>query len=1140
VRGNITGDPRFVDAAGVDGVVGTLDDDFRLMPGSPAIDAGAASEADKGDVDGDGVLDEAATLDADGLARPYGGGVDMGAFEGPVQSVVTTGSTLMIDEGGTLTFRVRLTRNPGGDVTVSGAAAPVGGTGLVMTPPQVMLTESNWSTGVDVTLSWPTDAGLTDDATTLVLTGPGMPPALQPVLQIDHTTPPSVIYVNPGGTLPADGSSWASGYRTIEEALAVAVSFPQIQQVWVKAGTYRPPLPSGQNDQRQRKYVMRSGLKLFGGFAGTETSASQRDLGANHTVITGDNQGDDGASFANFGDNCDSLLKVNGAATGTLIDGVEFIRSTQSAVFVEPSAPDIDNLSLRNCRFAFNRGIGVSRIAAQGLSEVTGCVFEDNGGTFYGSRALSVSMYGNQNPTQRLDVTDCVFRRNGGGPGCAFRFEGERLNLTRCRFEDNTATGAWTRNMGAAASVNVYGQAANTVMAAVTDCEFVHNVGDSVGGGLAVAYTGPVDPARVISRVHSCTFTSNHAGSGGGLAIMTAAVDRAEVFDSVFVGNSASSNSGGAGGGTYYNCEFRQNSAQSGGAGASAAEGCVFDSNTATVEGGAVGNGERFTRCTFINNSAAQGGAMAYIQMIDSCLFVNNHATGGPGGAIGQGTVAVNCAFVGNTAAGDGGAGRILDSISCRYSGNTAGGNGGAVYDVMRAANSLFTGNTAGGTGGAIYGVWNVLGCTVYGNHAASVGGVDAVNLSTSDTQTRHAVNSIFWGNTAGNATVEQRQLRFATGPSDSITDTIKSAPGLSVGAQSFEFVCTAGPLTGGFLAPFSSALLTGGPVPPYLRPVVAATPAGGLSGLSPVFGPAERWIGLPPDGTGNYASVLLQGGIAAVPRMFTSAQWKVTFLADGQLGDAVNAGVFMNDMPMPGSTGGSRGTQTVWTFDASDALRAGLPARQSFYVRNDAGFGGACIRSELTYLHPPVSWCIIQGLNAHAGNSNLGSDPQLDLIQGPDGLLGTIDDDATPTFTSPAIDSGNSRVVALDQYDFDRDGETTEEYLTDVNGDPRVADSTVDNGGVGFRGQMDRGAVEAPAFMALFAPRCLADVGSAGGALGRDGVLDNNDFVVFIDAFFAESIVADVGGVGGAAGGDGVLDNNDFVVFIDLFFGGC
>jgi hypothetical protein len=69
---------------------------------------------------------------------------------------------------------------------------------------------------------------------------------------------------------------------------------------------------------------------------------------------------------------------------------------------------------------------------------------------------------------------------------------------------------------------------------------------------------------------------------------------------------------------------------------------------------------------------------------------------------------------------------------------------------------------------------------------------------------------------------------------------------------------------------------------------------------------------------------------------------------------------------------------------------------------------------------------------------------------------------------------------------------------------------------------------------------RCAADLGSTGGASSPDNLLDNNDFIVFIDRFFAMDAVADVGGEGGVSVGDGLFDNNDFIVFIEQFFLGC
>jgi len=77
--------------------------------------------------------------------------------------------------------------------------------------------------------------------------------------------------------------------------------------------------------------------------------------------------------------------------------------------------------------------------------------------------------------------------------------------------------------------------------------------------------------------------------------------------------------------------------------------------------------------------------------------------------------------------------------------------------------------------------------------------------------------------------------------------------------------------------------------------------------------------------------------------------------------------------------------------------------------------------------------------------------------------------------------------------------------------------------------------------FGPLVIPPCgPADVGSIGATPGPDHVLDNNDFIVYVDMFFAHDPAADRGSTGGEPGSDGMWDNNDFVVFIDQFFTGC
>jgi len=87
--------PQFVDADGPDDIPGTLDDDYRLRAGSPAIDAGCSNALgrDRADVDGDGNTDELIPLDVDGNPRIADdpatpdagcgalGVVDIGAYE---------------------------------------------------------------------------------------------------------------------------------------------------------------------------------------------------------------------------------------------------------------------------------------------------------------------------------------------------------------------------------------------------------------------------------------------------------------------------------------------------------------------------------------------------------------------------------------------------------------------------------------------------------------------------------------------------------------------------------------------------------------------------------------------------------------------------------------------------------------------------------------------------------------------------------------------------------------------------------------------------------------------------------------------------------------------------------------------------
>jgi len=99
----------------------------------------------------------------------------------------------------------------------------------------------------------------------------------------------AVWYVRPAGNDSNTGSSWAQAFQTLQQALVVAASGDEI---WVAAGIYKPsahPTPcDGCSGPRDFTFQLKDGVSLYGGFAGTETLLSQRNIAANTTTLSGD------------------------------------------------------------------------------------------------------------------------------------------------------------------------------------------------------------------------------------------------------------------------------------------------------------------------------------------------------------------------------------------------------------------------------------------------------------------------------------------------------------------------------------------------------------------------------------------------------------------------------------------------------------------------------------------------------------------------------------------------------------------------------------------------------------------------------------------------------------------------------------
>ena len=506
------------------------------------------------------------------------------------------------------------------------------------------------------------------------------------------------VFVTPAGAGSMNGSSWANAYpgTQLQNMMASAAAGSQI---WVAAGIYKPTsMPAGSiggSAPRSYAFRLKNGVAVYGGFAGTETLLSQRNVSANVTILSGD------IGIANnASDNCYHVVLSPANNSTAILDGF---------TIKDGNANGPNNLAI-----SFNGGL----ISAT----------SDNGAGMYG-------MSGG-NPT----VSNCIFQNNNamGSGGALFQYNASAA-VNNCTFKFNNAVnggGSYHEACTGGSFINCnfsdnnagYGGAVHTFLSTIsfTDCFFTRDTATARGG--AIYNLSSASP--VLLR---CTFSNNIAPNDAGGAVYSAGNCNA-VFTS---------------------CDFSNNSSTYGGAienynaSSAAFNSCNFLSNQSSGSGGAVANDEnsnaQFTNCYFYNNSAADpfggGGAVYNVNsspVFTNCLFTQNKITAstGRGGAISNhasSPVVKNSVFWQNAAPGTTGRGGAVSSEN---------GSGG------QYANCLFWYNTSKSTGGGMYNTASsptIVNCTFYQDSAGNGGGIQ-----NSGSSSPVIFNTILWGNLGG------------------------------------------------------------------------------------------------------------------------------------------------------------------------------------------------------------------------------------------------------------------------------------------------------------------------------------------------------------------------------------------------------
>jgi len=282
-----------------------------------------------------------------------------------------------------------------------------------------------------------------------------------PVSNVEEVTVqfPSKRYVTQSGAGIKNGKSWSTAYD--KGQLQSAINELCVNEVWVAAGTYYPT--TGLN--RSISFSLKDGVAVYGGFAGTETLLSERNVATNVTTLSGDI-----GNIAYANDNVlhvfyhpATLALTNTAVldgftiTGGYADG-SGTQGNGAGMFNEGCSP-----SLLNCKFSGNTAKNGGALFATANSNVSliNCYASQNqatelgGGAFWINDGCSFTLinslvYDNTSPVwgggilllsnATATLTNCTFSQNASSLGGGLYNAGGTFLINNSILWGNTAS----------------------------------------------------------------------------------------------------------------------------------------------------------------------------------------------------------------------------------------------------------------------------------------------------------------------------------------------------------------------------------------------------------------------------------------------------------------------------------------------------------------------------------------------------------------------------------------------------------------------------------------------------------------------------------------------------------------------------
>ncbi len=384
---------------------------------------------------------------------------------------------------------------------------------------------------------------------------------------------PVIVRVTASGTTTwpcGDQSNW-SNTCALQTALTNTVSGSEL---WVAAGTYTPTTGT----DRTLSFQLRDGIALYGGFAGSETLRSQRNITANVTVLSGDLNGDDNGNVQydepTRADNAYHVVTGSGVTNTAVLDGFTVTGGNADVVSqFDPNSrgggmyDDNGNPTVRNVIFFgnfaeyFGAGMHNSNNSSPSLTNVTfsGNRAHDFGGGMYNESnsnptLIDVTFSGNwataiggamYNDSSSPTLTNVTFSTNSSSYGGGMYGWNSSPTLTNVTFSGNSASetgGGMDNNENSnptltnvtfsGNSAGYRGGGMNNWSASnptLTNVTFSGNSAAHYGGGMANIISGPT--------LTNVTFSGNSASERGGAMYNTSSYPT--VRNAVLWGNTA-------------------------------------------------------------------------------------------------------------------------------------------------------------------------------------------------------------------------------------------------------------------------------------------------------------------------------------------------------------------------------------------------------------------------------------------------------------------------------------------------------------------------------------------------------------------------------------------------------------------------